>query len=122
MPHETFMAAALEGKELAPLVTGNHVALREVQRFLANQRIASVVGSEQDEDEAAVHAKFFLMIASSDVDTARRKLEERWQSGVAKEGLQLADVTAAGEGTCPACGAAVPEAASECPDCGLFLG
>jgi hypothetical protein len=117
------MAKALEGKSLTQLVVGNHVALREVQRFLGDQRVASIIGSDHDEDEPAVATRFYLLVAEGDLERARTALEARWRDGLAKEGIELAETTAAaGEGVCPACSAGVPEGASECPDCGLFLG
>jgi hypothetical protein len=119
---EDRMAKALADKDLEQLVIGNHVALREVQRYLSAERIPSIIGGEQDEDEPAVAARFYLLVATTDLDNARQKLEARWKKGLAKEGLELAAVTAAGEGACPACNTQVPDGANECPDCGLFLG
>ncbi len=115
------MARSLEGKDVTPLMLGGLAALQESQDYLRERRVATMMApAEEGEQESAIHAQFHLMIAREDVERARAALEERWQSGVEREGLLLGEAPQVG--TCPACGASVPETASECPDCGLFLG
>ncbi len=117
------MAAALKDKELEAIVVGSQVAVREAQRQLAGRRIPSVIAGEaQDEGQTAVHARFFLMVENERLEAARTFFREQWQRGLAGEGLMLKDNLSAGEGKCPACEAVLPETASECPECGLFLG
>jgi hypothetical protein len=116
------MARALGEKEVQAIVVGNHVDLTEAQRYLSSRRIASVIAGEpEQEGEAPMHHRFFLMVAAEDLEKARDAIHERWRGGAIAEGLLLND-TAPSAGTCPACGVAVPLDVSECPDCGLFLG
>jgi hypothetical protein len=117
------MARALGDKELETIMVGNHVALREAQDFLAGERIASLIAGEAEQEvEAGLHARFFLAIAPEDIERARSALQQRWKQGVEAEGLMTKDVAASSTSNCPACGSPVPDAVTECPDCGLFLG
>jgi hypothetical protein len=116
------MAQALEGKEVQAILVGNHVDLSQVQHYLANKRIATVIAGEADENvEAPVHRRFFLMVANDEIERARDVIHEHWREGAIAQGLLLGDTDAA-PGTCPACGAKVPAEVGECPECGLFLG
>lgn len=118
------MARVLADKELEALLVGSHVELKKAQGFFAGHRLASIIAGEPEKQQAegGLHARFFLMVAAEDLERARALVQERWREGALAQGLLLGDATAPVEGTCPACGASVPAAASECPDCGLFLG
>jgi hypothetical protein len=123
------MARALADKQLQAVMVGNHVALQETQRGMADAGIASVIAPEAEGEApaAGMHARFFLMVEETAVPAAASYFRSRWQQGLKTEGVMLEP--ADGEGTdeldassCPACGADIPEDASECPDCGLTLG
>ncbi|MEE8409109.1 MAG: hypothetical protein V3T05_05860 [Myxococcota bacterium] len=119
------MSKALQGKDLEALFVGNHVALQDAQRNLAEQQFASVIAGEAaDEIEPGMHARFFLMVRASELDAIRRYVQGQWDEGLVSEGLMLKQNTdvAAVEGGCPACGTEMPGDAAECPECGLFLG
>ncbi|MBN1962406.1 MAG: hypothetical protein JW841_15845 [Deltaproteobacteria bacterium] len=117
------MAKALADKELQALLVGNHMDLTEAQRFLAQKRVASTLAGEADENNElpAVAQRFFLMVAVEDLESARDAINTRWREGAIAQGMLLSDEDAQ-VGTCPACKATVPANATECPDCGLFLG
>ena len=129
------MAAMLEGKEVQAFMVANQVVLQEVQRLLGDFRIPSAIAGEAAEElEAAMHARFFLMVAEDQLDDARQVMADQWKKGVEAEGLMFADgqapsgkgveaeVAEDGAADCPACGVSVPPEAEECPDCGLFVG
>ncbi|MBI5509173.1 MAG: hypothetical protein HY903_10505 [Deltaproteobacteria bacterium] len=117
------MARLLKDRELEAVVVGNYVALSEQQRLLAKERIPSVIAGEAaTEIEAGLHARLFLMVEAERLGEIRAFFEKRWARGLAAEGIMLAKDLAAHEGTCPACGAAMPADVAECPECGLFLG
>jgi hypothetical protein len=117
------MATALKGKELEALLVGKYVDLREMQRLLADERVASAIAGEAGEElEPGMHSRFFLMIAAEDIDKARVFFQSRWDRGLQVEGLMFKQSGPSIEGACPACGGTVPADAAECPECGLFLG
>jgi len=118
------MAALLAERELAVLMTGSHVELQKVQRLFAEQRIATVIAGdpEQEPSEAAMHPRFFLMVAEDEAARAMAAFRTDWKEGMAVEGLGDAAVLPESIETCPACGVAVPAHVAECPECGLFLG
>ena len=117
------MATALKDKELEALIVGSYVGLREMQRLLAEEHVASVIAGEAGtEVEPGVHARFFLMIEADKLDQVRTFFKKRWDAGLEIEGLMLKQDAPAVEGACPACGFGVPADAAECPECGLFLG
>ena len=117
------MAKSLEGKETQAILVGSHVDLSEAQSYLGGKRIASVLAGEAGDEpaETPVAHRFFLMVAADDLERAREAIQARWRQGAIAQGLLLSDGPVP-EGVCPACGAPVPPTASECPDCGLFLG
>ncbi len=125
------MARALQGRELQAVVVGNHVNLQEAQRGMADAGIPSVIAGEAEgqQIEPGLHARFFLMVAQENIEDALRFFRERWQQGLQIEGVmlkdgneQIAENDELDAGTCPACGADLPDDAAECPDCGLGLG
>lgn len=117
------MARALEGRELVNVIVGSHVPLLEAQGLLAKQRLLSVIAGESEEVEAAMHARFYLKVATEDLGRMREILQEKWQEGLEREGLSLEAAPEKVEANaCPACGTEVPDSTTECPDCGLFLG
>lgn len=117
------MAAALKGKELEAFMVGSYVDLAEAQKRLAEQRIPTVmVGEENQEIEASMHARIYLATEASRIPEVRELLEKPWKEGAPVGGLMLHKELALEAGTCPACNTAVPPEASECPECGLFLG
>ena len=130
MPEDDFlsslerMAETLKGKELEAIVVGSHVGLLEMQQLLATHcRIPSVIAGEaQEEVEAGLHPRLFLMVETDRLEDARAFFAERWQAGLSVEGLMLKGEAAPEVGHCPACNAAIPADAAECTECGLFLG
>jgi hypothetical protein len=120
------MAELIGERDVEALVVGQYASLREVQRELAKRRIPTVIAGEAEEEvQTAMHNRLFLMVAADDLERARQALDERWKKGLATEGLMLVTPSAEPEGdamSCPACGAAVPPDAKECPECELFLG
>ena len=137
-PFETAegMAELIQDREVQALFVGNHVALLEVQKILAKERIPSVIAGEAAEElEAAMHARFYLMIAEEQLEAAKAVVASRWEAGLEQEGLMLKDASAVkaevaegsdavegGDAPCPACGHVVPATVGECPECGLFVG
>jgi len=63
--------------------------------------------------------RMLLAVDKDSLQAAAQVLGKEFQHLVEEEGLTPAQAT--GE-NCPACGAAVPENADECPDCGLVIG
>ncbi|MEK7704412.1 MAG: hypothetical protein AAB426_05590 [Myxococcota bacterium] len=118
------MATLLADKELAAVMTGVHVELHRVQRLLASDRVASVIGAESDEAnvEPGMHARFRLLVAAEDTERAAAVFRRLWEERVGAEGLDGATPSTVSIESCPACGTSVPAAAPECPECGLFLG
>lgn len=116
------MAAALDGKELRPIMVSSHVELEKVQQALAGQQIPSILANEDaGEFQAGVASRFFLMVDGDDFEKAGNFLNESWHEGVQREGI-VEDVGLGDAEVCPACGNDVPSDAEECPECGLFLG
>ena len=117
------MAESLRGKEVEAIIVGTYVGLREMQRLLAAERIATVIAGEaQDEIEPGMHARLFLMVEVGQIEATRAFFKRRWEAGLEIEGLMLKSEDALREGACPACGTTVPPDVAECPECGLFLG
>ncbi len=118
------MARVLEGKDTQPIMVGSHVDLAQVQRFLGRQQILSVLASEADQEvDAPMHQRLYLMVAADDLERARAVIQRQWRDGAISQGLVSKDGGGpVSDAVCPACGAAVPASASECPDCGLFVG
>jgi hypothetical protein len=121
------MAKLLEGADLRAVVAGAFASVMEAQRILADARIASVIAPEVEGTEIGpgVHQRLFLMVSEADVARVRDHFEGRWNAGLEAEGLtwQAPAGTERDDGKlpCPACGAAIAEADSECPDCGLVV-
>ena len=117
------MAKALEGKDTQAILVGSHVDLAQAQRFLGSQQILSVLAGEGDQEvEAPMHQRLFLMVAAEDLERARAAIQARWREGAIAQGLMTKEPGAVSADVCPACGASVPANVSECPDCGLFIG
>jgi len=121
------MAQMVEGKELQRLLVGDHVRLREAQRILADNRVASVLAGEDDEIEPGMHSRFYLLVTAEDVDRSQQLFRDQWSEGLQSEGLTpvtdlSSEAGASEQMPCPACGAAVAAEQEECPDCGLFVG
>ncbi len=111
------MAAYLQGKELEPLVTANQELLLQLQRKLANQRIATVISTESEQTRAM--GRFMLLCQTSEIVRAREYFGDEWGQLVEAEGLEVNELSAE---NCPACSTPVPADAEECPECGLFVG
>lgn len=113
---------ALEGKETEPIVVGHYSAVAEAQKLLSVHQIPSAIAGD-DHDIVGVGGRFYLHVASEQLEQARQVFKQQWNQGLEKEGLTPVDlVVASEEGRCPACGAAVLDNQEECPDCGLNLG
>ncbi len=125
------MADLLRDRDLEAVVVGPYATLREHQTSLADERIPSLIAPEEGEEiQPGMHARLYLLVATDDVERLRAFYKQRFEQGVQTEGLMLdrpdtkvtADDLEADILPCPACGEAVPPTASECPECGLFVG
>lgn len=120
------MAKALKDKDLQAIMVGDPVALTKAQQAFAEASIPSLIAPEEPGDEqTAVHARFFLLVAADALDQVQQFLDQQWQEGLKIEGLMLKQNHADApmeEGVCPACGTPLEENNPTCPDCGLFLG
>ena len=116
------MARLLEGKDLQPLIIGDHQGLQEVQQALATHRVASIIGNDPRDEGLGTHVgSFCLLVTTDQVEMAQTVLRDNWMESVDREGLgttpDLSEVL-----SCPACGFSVPSEIEECPECGLFVG
>jgi rubrerythrin len=112
--------------ELAVLGRADFGTCLEMREALREKGIPCVLVREQQPESAPAHreAAVDLLVEVTRIEEAARALHERWSDLLRKEGLEpAASGDAADEELrCPACGHAVTESATECPDCGLGLG
>jgi hypothetical protein len=112
------------GEELVVLARAPFETCLEMRAELKGKRIPCALVREAAEPGAGEdrHAAVDLLVPVSRFEDAVRALERRWESLLEKEGLAPSGAAAEGELRCPACGHALTEEATECPDCGLGLG
>jgi hypothetical protein len=118
------LASAVRDGTALVVSQGSFDAASELADSLLVWKIAAQVakppGTECD-DEQGPCTHYKVMILEEDEPAAATALHNQYRDLVAREGTgaQLADAPA---DACPACGTAVPENATECPDCGLAFG
>lgn len=92
----------------------------------AQQRLADagfpVVIAPIDADFPDQRPRFEVRVRAREHEAAEAALKAAFQAQVDQEGTGGDATSETSVDTCPACGAHVPLDATECPDCGLFVG
>ncbi len=113
--------AALAGKQLVAITRGELQVVKETRELLARKRIPSlIVQDEEVRVPPGMAPRVLLLVGQDDLAGAAELLGEQFRQLLAQEESQVPE--AADYGSCPACGAQVPETAEECPECGLYIG
>ncbi len=122
------MAELLRGRDLVPAFKGTPAGIGELRDALAGQRIPSVAASP-GECGASCTPELLLLLDGGDVERAETFFHEHHRPSLAAEFVHCIvaageeEDDAAGDGLCPACGAAArPDGEGCCSECGLFLG
>lgn len=115
-----FNQGALDGlKEIALALQKSHIRSAVLPEKLTADDNAATLG-------AAAQKKYLLIISESDLEGAKKALEDMFAEAVQKEGrgVLVRDVInlEQSEVTCPACGETGALENGECTSCGLFLG
>jgi ribosomal protein L40E len=112
---------ALSGQELVPISRGSMDAVLETREVMSAQRIPALVVEDKEQPSDPNHPKrMVLVVRKTDLPRANEVLGDMFKKLVNKEGLN-ANVELKTD-ICPACQNKVPEDATECPECGLFIG
>ncbi|MEW6429871.1 MAG: hypothetical protein AB1730_00060 [Myxococcota bacterium] len=122
----------LEGHELVPLLEGNVLQAKELERRLLAQDIPVLLSKPPEKACCAggcgCGSKLQLLVREEDVPKVGRLMQAEWLEAVRREGtldesaMGPQKVLAEGEEPpCPACGFAGPLQEGACADCGLQL-
>jgi hypothetical protein len=124
--------ALLEDLELVPLLEGNALQARELERqLLASEipvRLAAPPAKACCGGGCACSTKLQILVRSEDVAKVGELMHAEWLEAVRREGtleqVALAPIAPLEEGAdppCPACGFVGPLQEGACADCGLQL-
>src|SRR5688500_6960568 len=115
----------LEDAEVVPLLQAPIQEAKEIQEACLAADVPIVLGRD-DHCVKGCAPKLMVLARPEDAPRVATVLRQRFGIRVAREGT-LGEAPRTGTATddslpCPACGAQVPEAVAECPDCGLMVG
>ena len=115
-------AALLADREVEVMLEAPLAEAKEIVEHCLAAEIAVMLGKD-DHCKKGCAPKLMVLARPEDAPRIQAVMRARWNALAEREGGTLPVLAPVGADSMPclACGAAVPDVATECPDCGLAL-